>query len=62
MNIGGWPVLKFNQFGLRGVYLAIGLLIYFCIFFLLLTNAVEDNRWHPYQGTAHDQSGIPIRP
>jgi hypothetical protein len=46
----------------RAIYISIGLFIYFCICFLMLVHAVEENKVHPWQGSAHDQNGMPIAP
>ena len=38
------------------------MVLYFVVNFFLITNVVEQNRFDPYQGRAHDANGIPVGP
>lgn len=46
----------------RRRYVTVGLfmVLYFTVYFLMLTRIVEEIRFSPYQGGAHDANGIPI--
>lgn len=44
----------------RAAWIYVFLILYFCVFFWLISSAVEDNKWNPYQGVAHDRNNILI--
>lgn len=41
------------------IWVGVVMVLYFTVYFLVLTRIVEQNEYNPYQGRAHDANGIP---